>query len=170
MTERAATTGQISFLRDLVRELRGEEAVGQAVAWAWGAGFEATSQQIDRLKAERAARRRVSDTALLNRLSVKTWEPVGEGFYSFDGQIVKVVASPYARNRFGLTVKTLDPDLGVWELAAPLLRLLKPEHKLTLAQAQEFGRLTGRCCRCAATLTDNESIARGLGPVCASKF
>jgi hypothetical protein len=170
MTERAATTGQISFLRDLVREMRGEEAVEQAVAWAWGAGFDATSQQIDRLKAERAARRRKQDGATFERASVKPWQPVGEGFYSYEGQIVKVVASPYARNRFGLTVKTLNPDLGVWELAAPLLRLLKPEHKLTLEQAQEFGRLTGRCCRCAAMLTDDESIARGLGPICMTKF
>lgn len=169
-TERAATTGQIAFLRDLVRELRGENDVERAVSWAWGAGFDATSQQIDRLKAERAKKRRASDTALLNSLSVKRWEPVGEGFYMLDGRVVKVVASPYARNPYGMTVKVLIPDLGVWDLAWPLFRLLRPEHKLTLEQAAEFGKATGRCARCAAVLTDEESISRGVGPVCATKF
>ncbi len=41
---------------------------------------------------------------------------------------------------------------------------------MTLEQAQEFGKLYGVCCRCAADLTDEDSIARGMGPVCAGKM
>ena len=169
-TDRAASPAQISFLTDLVAELRGPEAVEKAVTWAQGASYALVSNQISRLKAERSQARRERDAATFERASVRRWEPVGEGFYMMDEQVIKVVKSPYARNPFGLTVKTLNPDLGVWELAAPLLRLLKPEHKMTLEQAQAYGRLTGRCCRCAAILTDSDSIERGLGPICASKF
>lgn len=34
----------------------------------------------------------------------------------------------------------------------------------------DIGRATGRCCVCARELTDAESIAAGIGPVCATKF
>ena len=167
MTDRAATTGQISFLRDLVREMRGEEAVEQAVAWAWGAGFDATSQQIDRLKAERAAKRRVSDTALLNRLSVKTWEPAEPGLYMYDEVPYQIISSPYARNPFGLTVKMLDSETGGWATTSGwMLRTLRPQHKMTLNQAVAYGRATSRCAACGRLLTDAASVEIGVGPVC----
>lgn len=41
---------------------------------------------------------------------------------------------------------------------------------MSLEEAKDFGRRTGVCCSCGATLTKEESIARGLGPVCAGKF
>lgn len=36
--------------------------------------------------------------------------------------------------------------------------------------AVAFGRQTGKCAICKLTLTDAESIARGIGPICAEKF
>lgn len=36
--------------------------------------------------------------------------------------------------------------------------------------AREFGRVTGTCCCCGRTLTDAESIAAGIGPICATKW
>lgn len=39
-----------------------------------------------------------------------------------------------------------------------------------LATAVKFGRASGRCCSCGRDLTDPESIAAGIGPICASKF
>lgn len=38
------------------------------------------------------------------------------------------------------------------------------------AAAIEHGKLTGCCAICARELTNDESIARGIGPICASKF
>lgn len=35
---------------------------------------------------------------------------------------------------------------------------------------QRYGREIGRCGHCGRTLTDNESIERGIGPVCAGKM
>lgn len=39
-----------------------------------------------------------------------------------------------------------------------------------LAAAVEFGRVTGQCACCGKTLTNPESIERGIGPICASSF
>jgi hypothetical protein len=49
------------------------------------------------------------------------------------------------------------------------LKGLKPEHKLTLEQAREFGMIYGSCVVCARTLTDELSIALGIGPVCGKR-
>ena len=40
---------------------------------------------------------------------------------------------------------------------------------MTLEEAKEFGKLYGICCRCAAILTDENSIREGIGPICAQK-
>lgn len=38
------------------------------------------------------------------------------------------------------------------------------------AAAVEHGRLTGHCCVCNRLLTDPDSVARGIGPICAERF
>ena len=47
---------------------------------------------------------------------------------------------------------------------------LRAENKMTLDEAKAFGALYGTCCRCGATLTREESIEAGIGPICAGKF
>lgn len=44
------------------------------------------------------------------------------------------------------------------------------KRKPTLAEAQEHGRRTGRCLVCSRKLTHPESVAAGIGPVCAGKL
>lgn len=63
-----------------------------------------------------------------------------------------------------------EPGRAHYERDASAIAKLLPEHRLTLADAKGFGDLYGVCIRCAATLTDEESIARGAGPVCAGKI
>ena len=43
-------------------------------------------------------------------------------------------------------------------------------RKMTLEEAAAYRKLYGVCCRCGATLTDEASIAAGIGPICAEKF
>lgn len=42
-------------------------------------------------------------------------------------------------------------------------------RRLSLEEAKQFGKIYGFCVKCGATLTDEKSIAAGIGPVCASK-
>jgi hypothetical protein len=51
-----------------------------------------------------------------------------------------------------------------------LLRLLLVIEHDPEAAAVQHGKLSGRCSVCSRDLTDPESIARGIGPVCAEKF
>jgi hypothetical protein len=39
-----------------------------------------------------------------------------------------------------------------------------------IAEATNYGRLTGRCCFCGRSLTDENSTARGFGPICAERY
>jgi len=55
-----------------------------------------------------------------------------------------------------------------YEGRAPL-KFLKPEYRLTLKHAREFGALYGTCCVCARTLTNELSIHLGIGPVCGDR-
>ena len=49
-------------------------------------------------------------------------------------------------------------------------RWVKKDWKLSLEDAKKFGQIYGVCCMCGRTLTDEESIANGIGPICAGKF
>lgn len=106
-----------------------------------------------------------------------------EGMYRMDGEIYKVQLAvhgsgfPYAKRLVKLAepvtiirrgkeiVKTHD-----FEIAKGMQFKLKPEHKMSFDEAKEWGALYGACCVCGITLTAEDSIERGIGPVCASKF
>lgn len=57
-----------------------------------------------------------------------------------------------------------------FEFAPGALRLLSEDTKLTLEDAKQFGVVYGSCVVCGRTLTDEKSIAAGIGPVCAKRF
>jgi len=46
------------------------------------------------------------------------------------------------------------------------LRTGENVRKMTKEEAMEFGKLYGICCRCGRDLTDETSIALGIGPKC----
>lgn len=98
-----------------------------------------------------------------------------EGFYlnPDTGEVYKVQVAHHGSG--ALYAKRLElpkdgAERGSWVYEARLRLRIDPAWKLTLEAAQEWGRLYGYCCRCGAILTDEASIARGLGPICAGKF
>lgn len=91
-----------------------------------------------------------------------------EGMYRLvNGQIFKVVRALYGSGQ--LYAKRLT-DYGIFETAKGAMRLIAAQDRMTAEQAAEYGKLYGRCVRCQAPLTDEESIERGMGPVCAGKI
>lgn len=90
------------------------------------------------------------------------------GIYYADGAVIKVQKAvhgsghPYA--------KRLSKETGRFEYAPGLIRQLRPEQRMTLEQAKEYGELYGVCCNCGRTLTNEVSIEAGIGPVCRKKF
>lgn len=63
-------------------------------------------------------------------------------------------------------------DDGTWKFnfAPGAVRALKPEWRMTLEEAKAFGQLYGVCCVCGRTLTDETSIAEGIGPICSGRL
>lgn len=57
-----------------------------------------------------------------------------------------------------------------FEYAKGAVYRLRPEDKMTLDEAKAFGALYGTCCNCGRMLTNEESIAAGIGPICAKGF
>ncbi len=98
--------------------------------------------------------------------------PAAEGTYRTpDGDIYRVVLAVHGSGRpYARKLVVVEHGHAEWEMAKGMVFRLRPEWKLTLEQAAEFGRLYGVCAHCAAPLTDPTSIARGIGPICAGKL
>lgn len=97
-----------------------------------------------------------------------------DGMYMVDGTFYKVQhavhgsGNQYAKQAFITDLG--DGEFSVsFEYARGAIAKIRPEHKLTYEQAKEFGALYGTCCRCGKTLTDELSIALGIGPVCGGR-
>jgi len=94
--------------------------------------------------------------------------PATEGMYAKDGEIYKVQRAVHGSGH--LYVKRLDKATQSFEYAPGILRQLTMADRMTLAEAKAYGALYGVCCVCARTLTNEESIAAGIGPVCAGRL
>lgn len=94
-----------------------------------------------------------------------------EGMHKVGDRIFKVQKAVYGSGY--LYAKELvkgDTKSGFTFAHAPgAMKLLSGETKMTMEQAKEFGTLYGTCCVCGRLLTDEKSIAAGIGPVCAEK-
>lgn len=98
--------------------------------------------------------------------SVQSAPKVTEGFYTYGAGCAEVVKSGEGR----LYAKILDVLTGRWSYAPGVVNQLKPEDRLTLAQAAALGKKWHRCMCCGRELTHPESIERGIGPICAGKL
>lgn len=92
--------------------------------------------------------------------------PATEGIYSLNGTIYKVKAALHGSGRL-YAVAYRD---GSWEMEPGVVRQLTQADRMTLEAAAAYGHLYGRCVRCQTVLTDEKSIAAGIGPVCATKL
>lgn len=116
---------------------------------------------------------------------------VAEGWYSKDGEIAKVQKAVHGSGRLYAKLLVVErhftpfepnpympgyvaPDTftGSWEYKPGLIGKIAREGwaKLTLEEAEKFGKLYGICGCCGRTLTNEESIAKGIGPICASRL
>ncbi|QXO13701.1 hypothetical protein SEA_DUMPTRUCK_46 [Gordonia phage DumpTruck] len=80
---------------------------------------------------------------------------------------------PNPKNAISLWAAQNGVDKPVeWHYTTGLLRNMGKHmvEKLGIEDAAQFGDLYGICMRCGAFLTNEESIARGMGPVCAGKW
>jgi hypothetical protein len=92
------------------------------------------------------------------------------GFYrAQDGRIVKVQESQAGR-LYAKVLTQVGDDEWAFEYVQGAMRFVTPADKLSLEDAQAFGRLYGWCCCCGRRLTNEESIELGIGPICRTKW
>lgn len=153
-----ATEKQIAYIWALLRD-RSIEELG---------ADRATAERIRR--GEEVTKESASDLIITlkqaPRVTVRHTEDVPEGIHYVDGTVLKVQVAIHGSGR--KYVKELNTDTGKFEYVGsrPLSRLSE-DTLMKLEDAQEFGKLYGMCLKCGRTLTDEESIARGIGPICA---
>jgi hypothetical protein len=98
-------------------------------------------------------------------------EVTEDGMYQIPGgDVVKVQIAKQGSGNLYAKRLVVDEDGGSFEYEQGLIRKLRPEWKMSLEDAKAFGRLYGVCCNCGADLTDEHSIAEGIGPICAKRF
>lgn len=156
-----ATEKQVAF----IAKLRSERGV--TTEWIRSSKADA-SKEIERLLAQpkvqpaKAATTEPEDGIYIIR---------GEGAFYSEAQVFKVYKMVHGSGRQG--VKRLvvgDDHSGSFEYLGLAAKHLPAEaEKMGLEEAKTFGRMYGLCIKCGATLTDESSIANGIGPVCGAK-
>lgn len=133
-------------------------------------------------QAARHAAAPVADTAGIDRLKAAFDTAAANGAKRARITIGGVVISPAkaeSKNAGSLYVKERGTYLGKITGGRFLAsRECRPEQEKRVlafvadpqAAAIAYGLETGVCCICNTTLTNKASIARGIGPICASKF
>jgi hypothetical protein len=133
----------------------------------------AMSAQIDRLKGINATMRQTAAAARkAARPAPAASTAITDGMYRKDGVIYKVQKAVHGSGNLyakKLVISEVQGDKAGFEYAPGIVRKLTLADKMTLEEAKEFGQLYGICCQCGATLTDETSIAAGIGPICAGK-
>jgi hypothetical protein len=101
--------------------------------------------------------------------------PVGrveDGIYrTADGVIWKVQTSQTSGHPYAKRLHVDEPGRpGTFVFTPGAVNRLRPDQRLTLEDAKAFGDLYGMCCVCGRVLTDEKSIAAGIGPICAGRI
>lgn len=96
-------------------------------------------------------------------------EFVATGMYRVGERVFKVLPSRSSDRHYAKELTGSRDDGFTFEYAKGAMYLIRDEHRMTLEQAAEFGKLTGSCCCCGRLLTDPQSISAGIGPVCKGK-
>lgn len=90
--------------------------------------------------------------------------------YNFDGDIYRIKQGQSGHVYAMKLVLDLFSQKGSWTFAKGALKFLAKAQPLTLEEAKAYGATTGFCCVCGRLLTNEKSVADGIGPICASKF
>lgn len=93
-----------------------------------------------------------------------------EGYYLQEDTVYKVVKAKHSDNLYAKALHTTEHGRASWDYAPGAMTHLTGSHRLTLEQAREMGTRLGVCVVCGKSLTDPESVERGIGPVCAARL
>lgn len=163
-----ATQSQINFIKKLMGERVVPGSVVHDLKVSISAGTltkGAASENIDLLL--NSPKRDTSDDHKV--VSQPKVTPV-VGYYVDEAsqtfyEVVKSKAGKHYAKKFEVQGKT-----GKWLYAPGAIKSYADWKKISLDDAAQFGIAHGVCLCCGRTLTAPESVAAGIGPICAQKF
>lgn len=88
------------------------------------------------------------------------------GVYQSEGEIYRVVKSRQSERTYAQKLVVIEGREPRWEMASGMVWKLKAEQLIAPEVAAQMGRARGYCVICGRYLTDETSVARGIGPVC----
>lgn len=89
------------------------------------------------------------------------------GVYKRGEEIYRVIKGRQSQNTYAQKL-VVNNQTGqpVWDYAGAMIFELKVEELISPEVAAQMGRSVGYCVICGRFLTDAESVAKGIGPVC----
>lgn len=181
ITMRAASEGSVNYLRDLMvekartRTVDVNEAEQRINYWLEGRNQREVSENIDRLKAEGfTGHREVQGSTQSNpvnavvpagRYAIETGDGATNAlaFYKVD----RPTEGRWAGYVFVKLLVSDNEQRLSREASATVLRNIAAVG--AQAASARYGHEIGECGVCGRTLTNDESRARGIGPICADK-
>lgn len=153
----AASAKQLSFIERLLSEREFPSPDRQAEVYAVAEDPDLSNRDASSLI--------TTLLALPKKAAPSSGDPVTEpGLYMRDGMVYKVQQSKIGR----LYAKALVGTSFTYEVGA--IARLRGSDLMSKEDAAAYGRTTGVCCVCGRLLTDEGSVAAGIGPVCAARF
>lgn len=158
-----ASEKQIAFIRKLADERDGATAVVALIDRDFGFGSLTPKQASEMIE------------ALLELPKLAVVVPVSQaptdGIYrKADGRVYKVYGAQADRSRKLAKLLVIGDGEPRFEYAGMAHRFVTLDERMTLEDAKAFGVIYGVCCVCGATLTDETSIERGIGPICEKRW
>lgn len=179
---RSACESGNSFIYSLAQQLftRGSLTEKQVAAWHRG------KQRLEEIRAQRAAEAEERKVANVDLTPIRTMFDHAKAAglkrttYRAEGLVLKAAAD-HGRNPGALYVTSAASDEYLGKLIGTTFHPVRSAPAtvgaalLAIAQdpkeaAVRWGRQTGTCSCCGRELTDPNSIALGIGPVCAQKW
>lgn len=157
-----ATEKQLAFLRKLADERKGNIQANTVISLLEQGNVpdkRHTSNLIDLLL-------QIKPTATSAQAVLEA------GMYRKDDVIYKVQKAVHGSGNLYAKrlVLDLDSEGFTFEYAPGVVRNLTADDRMTLEEAKSFGALYGTCVVCGRTLTNETSIAEGIGPICANRI
>ena len=92
------------------------------------------------------------------------------GIYLQDDKIYCVRKARQSERVYAFQLIITEGENPRWDYVAGKVFDLKVENMISVEVAQQYGRQTGICCICGRFLTDDQSVTKGIGPVCERKY
>lgn len=156
-----ASTSQINYITSLATDVfAGQpDMLMRYIADAAGLSNAQVSERLGFLKGLKSAK-------VATKLAATPVKVVPAGWYLVNGaeyqvKISKKTQAPYLISKDGTYLGALKGD------APAILSAIEADP---IGLAKEYGKATGTCGICSKTLTNPDSIAAGIGPICQTKF